>query len=96
MVSVNNLNAKQTLVESASIGSMSRSTVARSSFSATVVGSGTNGRMSFIYQSLWQRQSSWLNEVKNSKMQKIANSDLWFDVKMHCAKSCRPFELFAN
>jgi len=22
--------------------------------------------------------------------------DLWFDVKVHCSKSCRPFELFAN
>jgi len=21
---------------------------------------------------------------------------VWFDVKMHCAKSCRPFELFVN
>jgi len=23
-------------------------------------------------------------------------NDLWFDVKMHCAKSYRPFELFVN
>jgi len=23
-------------------------------------------------------------------------NDLWFDIKMHCAKSHRPFELFVN
>jgi len=26
----------------------------------------------------------------------LQHNDLWFDIKMHCAKSCRPFELFAN
>jgi len=36
-----------------------------------------------------------LNEVKNKKIV-LQHNDLWFDVKMHCAKSHRPFELFAN
>jgi len=35
----------------------------------------------------------------NSKQKKnvvLQHSDLWFDIKMHCAKSYMPFELFAN
>jgi len=30
------------------------------------------------------------------KNKKNATNDMWFDIKMHYAKSYRPFELFAN
>jgi len=34
--------------------------------------------------------------MKQSKKIVLQHDDLWFDIKMHCAKSHRPFELFAN
>jgi len=37
----------------------------------------------------------WLNEVETKKIV-LQHNDLWFDIKMHCAESHRPFELFAN
>jgi len=47
-----------------------------------------NGFIAGVCQSLWEQKLSWLNEIKIN--------DLWFDVKMHCAKNYRPFELFVN
>jgi len=35
-------------------------------------------------------------EKIQSKKIVLQHDDLWFDIKMHCTKSCRPFELFAN
>jgi len=35
-------------------------------------------------------------EQIQSKKIALQCDNLWFDVKMHCAKSYRPFELFAN
>jgi len=35
-------------------------------------------------------------EQIQSKKIVLQCNDLWFDIKMHCAESCRPFELFAN
>jgi len=46
-------------------------------------------------QSLWTRRSSWLNEVDEKKIV-LQHDDLCFDVKMHCAESHMPFELFVN
>jgi len=36
--------------------------------------------------------------MRSKKMKKnvLQHDDLWFDIKMHCAKNHRPFELFAN
>jgi len=34
--------------------------------------------------------------MKLNKTKKIANHDVWLDVKTHCGKSHRPFECFAN
>jgi len=50
---------------------------------------------SCLFQSLWTQKLSWLNEVKKKK-NVLQHDDLWFDVKMHCAKSYRPFDLFVN
>jgi len=35
-------------------------------------------------------------EQIQSKKIVLQHNDLWFDVKMHCAESHKPFELFAN
>jgi len=35
-------------------------------------------------------------EQIQSKKIVLQHNDLWFDIKMHCAKSHMPFELFAN
>jgi len=36
-----------------------------------------------------------LNKFKVKKND-LQHNDLWFDIKMHYAKSYRPFELFVN
>jgi len=36
-----------------------------------------------------------VEQIQNEKIV-LQCDDLWFDIKMHCAKSHRPFELFAN
>jgi len=61
----------------------------------TVAASGAHGSTGFL-----AGPNSLVTEISmvQMKRQKIVlqHNDLWFDVKMHCAKSCRPFELFAN
>jgi len=49
----------------------------------------------WCYQSLWEQKLSWLNKFKVKKNVLQCN-DLWFDIKMHCAKSYMPFEFFVN
>jgi len=70
-----------------------RARPARSSFLFTLVGSGINGSTGvlFVPNSLdAETFMAGLNEVKMKKIVLQCNN-LWFDIKMHCAKSCRPF-----
>ena len=39
---------------------------------------------------------TFMVELISKQKKCLQHDDLWFDIKMHCAKSCKPFELFAN
>jgi len=49
---------------------------------------------SLQFQNLLTRQPS--SCVKQNKKMVLQHDGLWFDVKMHHAESCGPFDLLAN
>jgi len=93
----NPLKENLTWVNAWSPGSLCGLTAARSSFLTRSAGSGTNGRTGFLLvlpNSLGIE--TFMVEQIQSKKFVLQHDNLWFDIKMHCAKSYRPFGLFVN
>jgi len=53
-------------------------------------------KSSCCFQSLWKWCLHGQMKLKQIVVVVVVIGNLWFDVKMHCAKSYRPFELFVN
>jgi len=70
----------------------------RSSLPASLVGSGTKGSKGLVLVlSNSLIATIFIVENENKKLINCLQChDLWFDIKMHYAKSYRPFQLFAN